>query len=240
MEIKKVHCLFEQSGTFKREFLKLGIPAEDYDICNEFGETDHVVDLFSEIDKAYNGEESVFDGIGGDDLVVAFFPCTRFEAYNCMTLQGKQTGLKNWDDVKKLGYSMEKHTELHRMYVLVCKLFSVFLKSGRRMIVENPYTQPHYLTYYFPIEPTILDYDRTKNGDCFKKPTQYWFINCEPENNIILEPLEFVQMRFIAHTNGKEDNKKRDVQRSMIHSQYARRFIVQHVLTCDGGVFKSD
>lgn len=35
MEIKgKVHCFFEQSGTFKNEFIKLGIPAEDYDIQN--------------------------------------------------------------------------------------------------------------------------------------------------------------------------------------------------------------
>lgn len=49
MNIKKVHCLFEQSGTFKKEFIKLGIPAEDYDIQNEFGETDHVVDLFENI-----------------------------------------------------------------------------------------------------------------------------------------------------------------------------------------------
>ena len=54
MEIKgKVHCFFEQSGTFKNEFIKLGIPAEDYDIQNNFGETDPVVDLFSEIDTAY-------------------------------------------------------------------------------------------------------------------------------------------------------------------------------------------
>lgn len=28
----KVHCLFEQSGTFKNEFRKLGIEAYDYDI----------------------------------------------------------------------------------------------------------------------------------------------------------------------------------------------------------------
>ena len=55
MEIKgKVHCLFEQSGTFKNEFKKLGIPAEDYDIQNNFGETDHVIDLFAEIDRAYD------------------------------------------------------------------------------------------------------------------------------------------------------------------------------------------
>lgn len=45
----KAHCLFEQSGTFKNEFIKLGIPAEDYDIQNEFEQTDHVVDLFSQI-----------------------------------------------------------------------------------------------------------------------------------------------------------------------------------------------
>ena len=41
----KVHCLFEQSGIFKNEFIKLGIPAEDYDIQNHYGETDNVVDL---------------------------------------------------------------------------------------------------------------------------------------------------------------------------------------------------
>ena len=53
-EIRKVHCLFEQSGTFKQEFLKLGISAEDYDIQNNFNQTDHVVDLFAEIEKAYS------------------------------------------------------------------------------------------------------------------------------------------------------------------------------------------
>lgn len=51
----KVHCLFEQSGTFKNEFRKLGIPAEDYDIQNNFGETDHQLDLFAEIEQAYEG-----------------------------------------------------------------------------------------------------------------------------------------------------------------------------------------
>ena len=50
----KVHCFFEQSGTFKNEFIKLGIPAEDYDIQNNFNQTDHVIDLFSEIEKAYD------------------------------------------------------------------------------------------------------------------------------------------------------------------------------------------
>lgn len=46
-----VHCLFEQSGTFKNAFKKYGIEAYDYDIQNEFNETDYVTDLFKEIEK---------------------------------------------------------------------------------------------------------------------------------------------------------------------------------------------
>lgn len=79
MNIKgKVHCMFEQSGTFKNEFIKLGIPAEDYDIQNNFGQTDHVIDLFAEIEKGYNDKPSIFDDIIPDDLIVAFFPCIYF------------------------------------------------------------------------------------------------------------------------------------------------------------------
>ena len=51
----KFHCMFEQSGTFKNEFKKLGYEAIDYDIMNNYGETDVVVDLFAEINKAYAG-----------------------------------------------------------------------------------------------------------------------------------------------------------------------------------------
>lgn len=57
MEIKgKVHCFFEQSGTFKQEFIKLGIPAFDYDIQDNFGQTDYKIDLFAEIEEAYKRE----------------------------------------------------------------------------------------------------------------------------------------------------------------------------------------
>jgi hypothetical protein len=49
------HCLFEQSGTFKNEFKKLGIKAYDYDILNNYGQTDYQIDLFNEIDTAYRG-----------------------------------------------------------------------------------------------------------------------------------------------------------------------------------------
>jgi hypothetical protein len=74
MKIDKVHCFFEQSGTFKNEFIKLGIPAEDYDIQNNFGETDNVIDLFQEIEKGYANEASIFDNIqGGGGFDYCFF-----------------------------------------------------------------------------------------------------------------------------------------------------------------------
>lgn len=76
----KYHCLFEQSGTFKNEFRKLGFEAFDYDILNNFNETDHQIDLFGEIERAYEGDLSIFDNFhSGEDYLLAFFPCTRFE-----------------------------------------------------------------------------------------------------------------------------------------------------------------
>lgn len=57
MEINgSIHCLFEQSGTFKNEFIKLGYNAYDYDIQNNFGQTDYQIDLFSEIEKSWGGK----------------------------------------------------------------------------------------------------------------------------------------------------------------------------------------
>ncbi len=51
------------------------------------------------------------------------------------------------------------------------------------MILENPATQPHYLLYPANFIPyTFVDMDRRKRGDYFKKPTAYWFFNCEPTN----------------------------------------------------------
>lgn len=69
MEVKKAHLFFEQSGTFKNEFKKLGITAEDYDIQNNFGETDHIIDLFEQINFSYRGEKSIFESISSDDLI---------------------------------------------------------------------------------------------------------------------------------------------------------------------------
>lgn len=225
----KAYCLFEQSGTFKNEFKKLGIDAYDYDIRNDFGQTDFVVDLFMEIQKAYEGWESIFDNMGGTDIIMAFFPCTRFEAKVPLSFRGESTQQKNWNDLKKLQYSMKLHGELHELYEKLCELTVVAERKGLRMVIENPVTQPHYLTTYWCIKPSVIDKDRTNDGDYYKKPTQYFFIGFEPSFNLVMEPLEPVKTRTIVNAMGSETTS-RQVERSMMHPQYARRFIKKYIL----------
>lgn len=66
MKPNVVHCFFEQSGTFKNAFRQLGILAIDYDIEDSFGETNVVINLFAQIDFAYDGQDSIFDYITED------------------------------------------------------------------------------------------------------------------------------------------------------------------------------
>lgn len=225
----KAYCLFEQSGTFKNEFKKLGIDAYDYDIRNDFGQTDFVVDLFAEIQKAYEGWESIFDKMGGSDIIMAFFPCTRFEAKVPLLFRGESSQQKNWNELKKLQYSMQLHGELHNLYEKLCELTVVAERKGLRMVIENQFTQPHYLTTYWCIKPSVIDKDRTNDGDYCKKPTQYFFIGFEPSFNIVMEPLDVVKTRTIARCKATETTS-RQVERSMMHPQYARRFIKKYIL----------
>ena len=76
---------------------------------------------------------------------------------------------------------------------------------------------------YFPIKPKVIDQDRSKEGDHFSKPTQYWFVNCEPKNNFIFEPRVVHEKWTILHNNNT-------VQRSMITKEYANRFIREFIL----------
>ena len=223
------HCLFEQSGTFKNEFKKLGYEAYDYDIQNEFGETDYVIDLFEEIRGGYDGKPSIFDKISQDDLILAFFPCTRFEAKVPLWFRGENYAQRDWSLERKLETSIVMQNELTELYILLCKLVIVCKKKNLQMVIENPYTQPHYLTMYWCLKPDLIDKDRTENGDYYKKPTQYWFINRKPFYNLVFEPIEYVEQRVITRTK-KQENTTVKTERSMIHPQYANRFIRQYLI----------
>ena len=225
--IKDIHLFFEQSGTFKNEFIKLGFNAYDYDILNQFNETDYLVDLYAEIEKAYAGGQSVFDNIDKNDLIIAFFPCTRFEQQILLWFRGDAMQQKNWSLEKKLEKDLSLHMELSKNYELITKLVIVCLRKDLRLIIENPYSEQHYLSKYWCIKPKYIDYDRTKKGDYFKKPTQYWFINIEPKTNLVFDGIDIKKKKTISGCFGKDNFQ---VERSIISNDYARRFIQELIL----------
>lgn len=224
----KVHCFFEQSGTFKREFKKLGIEAEDYDIQDNFGETDHVVDLFSEIEKAYVGGVSVFDSISCDDLIMAFFPCIYFSSLSQMEMS-----LTDWNKRKlpmrdRYDFVLDRSQKRQQFLELLIKLFGVCELNGLRLIVENPWAMQTYLKNGFIKPPTFVDNDRTLRGDYFRKPTAYWFVNCEPSNLTTYQKDKVVKR--VSDARASKSTGVCSEERSMISPDYARNFICDKII----------
>lgn len=219
----KYHCFFEQSGTFKNEFKKLGYNAYDYDKENKFNETDYIIDLFEQIELAYYGFSTIFDNLKKEeDTIIAFFPCVRFENQIMLCFRGENYNYRKWSLKEKLEKDLQLHKELNKNYEIITKLCIVAIEKNIPLIIENPYSEQHYLKRYWCIKPKIIDKNRRENGDNFMKPTQYWFINCEPKYNLILEPLEIKKQKKVVTERG--------IKRSIINKQYARRFIKEYII----------
>ena len=229
MEIRgKVHCFFEQSGTFKKEFIKLGIPAEDYDIQNNFGETDHVIDLFAEIDNAYEGKPSLFDNISKDDLIMAFYPCIYFCASSSFGFYLTHRNYRYLSDEQKIKEILKRSDLRHDFYNRLIKLCAVTLRGGQRMIVENPWSEQTYLKANFIKVPDYVDMDRSLRGDYFKKPTAYWFWNCSPTEGFTYQKDKETRRVFWERKNPIAGMCSEE--RSMISPDYARNFICDNIL----------
>lgn len=228
MEIKgKVHCFFEQSGTFKNEFIKLGIPAEDYDIQDHFGQTDHKIDLFHEIEDAYRGGQSVFDSISKDDLIVAFFPCVYFS--DMSQILHTWGAYPKYDCKKATDIILNRSNNRHRFYQLCIKMLAIAKTRGLRMIMENPWGTQSFLRNDFVTPPAIIDRDRSLRGDYFSKPTAYWYINCEPTIGLTIQKLHKPKrVKKDAKPSGKAGQCSEE--RSMISPDYARNFICDFIL----------
>ena len=220
MEITgKVHLLFEQSGVFKNEFKKLGYEAYDYDIQNNFGETDYQIDLFAEIEKGYSGGVSIFDSITCDDLVIAFFPCTYFSDMSQILHTWGAYPAKSVKDASN--QILERSEKRHQNYSLCIKMLTIAKERKIRLIMENPHGNHSFLRNCFVTQPTIIDSNRSLRGDEFVKPTAYWFINCTNTIGYSLQPR--TPKRVKKDSKGSEE-------RSMIHPDYARNFICDFIL----------
>lgn len=220
--------MFEQSGTFKNQFIALGIDAEDYDIQNNFGQTDNVIDLFAEIENAYMGGVSVFDKIRKSDLIIAFFPCIYFEAlqmpyYTNRNVNNKKEGKEKFDII------LDRIEKREKLYKLLYKLIAIVEIRGLRLIIENPATQPHYLLFAenFYCKPTIIDKNRLLRGDYYRKPAAYWFFNIKPTYGESFKVTKAVKtIQEAARGKGGLCSE----ERSMISPEYAKNFICDFIL----------
>lgn len=229
MEIKgKVHCFFEQSGTFKNEFIKLGIPAEDYDIQNNFGQTDHVVDLFENIQNAYEGGASVFDNITNDDLIFAFFPCIYFSCLSAVWFSLNQRDNKTMSPKKVIENAIARNRKRSEYFETLNKFCGIVIEKGLKMVFENPYSLNHFLKFGFLKPPSIIDEDRTRRGDFFVKPTGFWFWNCEPTYGESFQ--EPKKRKSVLWSKKAKEAGLCSEERSMISPDYARNFICDFIL----------
>lgn len=218
-----VHCLFEQSGTFKKVFEELGYKAIDYDI-HKTENVDVVVDLFEQIFLSYmEMTQTIFDDIKKDDLIIAFFPCTYFSDQNQLLSRGDNFGQKKWSMEKKLKYSIDNMENRMLFYKYLVTLCLIAIKKGFRLIIENPYGKINFLKQYFPVKPGLVIKDRMEMGDVYKKPTQFFFINCEPEFKLYGNCFVKVDDQKTIENSGR-------FTRSVISSAFAKNFIETYII----------
>lgn len=231
MEIRgKIHCFFEQSGTFKNEFKKLGFDAYDYDIQNNFGETDFVIDLFEEIENGYNGNPSIFDGLTKDDLIIAFFPCIYFCGISQINMYYSCRNYKRLSKREINDAIIDRSKKREKYFRLAVQMLGLCRENELRIIMENPWSEQTFLKSNFVMPPSYVDMDRSKRGDFFKKPTAYWFVNCDPENGYTSQQTKKNKLLTHDTTRGSGKAGLCSEERSMISPDYARNFICDNIL----------
>ena len=130
---------------------------------------------------------------------------------------------------ERIADAIERLQERNKFHTLLYKLTYVVEKNGLRLIIENPATKPHYLidTQNYP-RPTIIDKNRMLRGDYFKKPTAYWFVNCEPTYGFSLQKDK--KQKTIKDCKGSGKAGLCSEERAMISPDYARNFICDFIL----------
>lgn len=123
---------------------------------------------------------------------------------------------------------LERNANRAYFYGLAVKLASIAKQRGIRLIIENPWSGIGYLKNNFVEDPKVIDMDRTLRGDYFKKPTAYWYFNCEPTNGLTIQKDK--KVKKIRKTKGAGEAGLCSEDRSMISSDYARNFICDFIL----------
>lgn len=205
----------------------------------------------------------MFDTFTPDDIILAFFPCIKF----CSVMEQMQhedfydSSQKKAKDFGSPEYYKRKWNTLRRLsqdrfyfYDIALKLTAVIQIRGLRMIIENPWHPTNFTNHFWFLRTSLIDNDRTRRGDYFRKPTAYWFVNCEPTHGETWQPTPKDKIRSITAGFGTQKTKAKmkkfldkqdlnaryidhktqaglcDEDRSMISPDYARNFICDFIL----------
>ena len=102
------------------------------------------------------------------------------------------------------------------------------MNKNIRMIVENPWSEQTYLKANFIKVPDVVDMNRTLRGDFFKKPTAYFYFNCDATYGESYQNDK--EQKIIMKSRGASQSGLCSEERSMISPDYARNFICDFIL----------
>lgn len=174
------------------------------------------------------GQESIFDNMTNDDLIVAFFPCIYFCATSQMAFSFGCTNYRKLNMKAKTDKILERSANREHFFRLAVKMISMAEQRGLRLIMENPWSEQTFLKANFVIPPTLVDNNRMLRGDYYVKPTAYWYINCEPTNGESYQNDK--EKRTILKSKGASKAELCSEERSMISTDYARNFICDFII----------
>ena len=160
---------------------------------------------------------------------MAFFPCIYFTGFTnpCYyTLENQN--YKHLTTEEKFNAMIDRSDKRNTFYKLLLKMVGVCTTRNLRLVIENPFSTLHYLHNNFLKEPTIIDKDRTRRGDYFKKPTGYWFFNCVPTYGQSYQSPKKRMRVWDAKSAGFAGLCSEEC--SMISPDYARNFICDFIL----------
>jgi len=229
------HCLFEQSGTFKNMFRQFGHNAFDYDILNDYGQTDYQIDLFNEIETEYKNialgksKKTIFSQMKpSEDFIIAFFPCTYFTEQQEINFRLQNFGfinqkINNKFQLKHIEWLLSKVKLREYFFGIWIKFCWICEHKGIPTIIENPanINKRSYLELYSPYRPSFYERDRSNFGDDFVKPTNFFAINYEMNEQFEMFFDKNYNTKRIRQTPSKEISTG---GRSAITSIYAKNF----------------
>ena len=145
--------------------------------------------------------------------------------YRCLSVKEK---------IKKI---LERSDNRKEYFDRLVKFVGVCLDKNIRMVFENPWSEQTFLKGNFLKAPDVVDMNRMERGDYYKKPTAYWFWNCEPTNGFSYQKDK--EQKIIIKSKVASKAGLCSEERSMIRSDYARKWICDFVLGKQQDYFNS-